>query len=119
VLSPKPSPSQIPAARAIMFLTLPESSTPRISVFVYILKESVEKFAWTFSARDKFSEAATIVVGISRETSSACDGPERTAIFSFVRLGTSSASTSVMSLRVPVSIPLATTIQPCILSISC
>ena len=44
-LSPNPSPSDMPAPRAIMFFKAPPSSTPVTSVPVYTLRKSVENIS--------------------------------------------------------------------------
>ena len=80
VLSPKPRPSSIPAASAITFFKDPANSTPTISFVVYTRKLGVRKRFWTFSANSILSDATVTAVGISRATSSACDGPDNVQI---------------------------------------
>ena len=76
-LSPYPRPDEIPDARATIFFSAPHSSIPWISIFVYTrIVDEVKDFC-TRSAIEISSQAATMVVGRSAATSSACVGPER------------------------------------------
>ncbi len=101
-LSPKPRPSQAPAAMAITFLIAPAISTPTRSRLVYTLNRSVIRRRWASIALGACAEAATTVVGISRATSSAWLGPESAATRT---PGTSPPITSDIRIRVSVSIP--------------
>ena len=78
VLSPYPRPSHIPAPKAIIFFSAPPSSTPIKSGLVYTLRDGLIKISWTFCAYFMSSQAATKVVGMYLETSSAWEGPDKT-----------------------------------------
>ena len=56
---PRPSPSQMPAAIAITFLSAPPVSTPATSECVYTLKLGVVKRSWTNFADSSLKDAAT------------------------------------------------------------
>src|SRR2546422_2311474 len=91
VLWPIPSPSKMPAARAMTFLSAPASSTPSTSVAEYTRKNPVENTCCTCWATACSRAAATTAVGWRAYTSRANDGPERTAIG--VSFGSASANT--------------------------
>src|SRR5213593_4112626 len=91
VLWPMPSPSRMPAARAMTFLSAPASSTPSTSVAEYTRKNPVEKTCCTCWATGCSRAAATTAVGWRAYTSRANDGPDSTAIG--VSFGSASAST--------------------------
>src|SRR4029077_16435761 len=63
VLWPMPSPSKMPAARAMTFLSAPASSTPSTSVAEYTLKNPVENTCCTRWAITCSRAAATTAVG--------------------------------------------------------
>src|SRR6266699_2515137 len=63
VLWPMPSPSRMPAARAMTFLSAPASSTPSTSVAEYTLKNPVENTCCTRWAVACSRAAATTAVG--------------------------------------------------------
>src|SRR5437773_1770622 len=63
VLWPMPSPSKMPAARAMTFLSAPASSTPSTSVAEYTLKNPVENTCCTRWAVACSRAAATTAVG--------------------------------------------------------
>src|SRR6266550_850097 len=91
VLWPIPSPSRMPAARAMTFLSAPASSTPSTSVAEYTRKNPVENTCWTRWATVCSRAAATTAVGWRAYTSRANEGPDNTAIG--VSLGRTSANT--------------------------
>src|SRR5438552_2871003 len=91
VLWPIPSPSRMPAARAMTFLSAPASSTPSMSVAEYTRKNPVENTCWTRWATVCSRAAATTAVGWRAYTSRANEGPDNTAIA--VSLGRTSANT--------------------------
>src|SRR5947208_12174419 len=91
VLWPIPSPSRMPAARAMTFLSAPASSTPSMSVAEYTRKNPVENTCWTRWATVCSRAAATTAVGWRAYTSRANEGPDSTAIG--VSLGRTSANT--------------------------
>src|SRR5258706_798721 len=91
VLWPIPSPSRMPAARAMTFLSAPASSTPSTSVAEYTRKNAVENTCCTRCATACSRAAATTAVGWRAYTSRANDGPERKAIG--VAFGSTPAST--------------------------
>src|SRR5256885_154906 len=91
VLWPIPSPSRMPAARAMTFLSAPASSTPSMSVAEYTRKNPVENTCWTRWATVCSRAAATTAVGWRAYTSRANEGPDNTAIG--VSLGRTSANT--------------------------
>src|SRR5688500_9158217 len=62
-LSPSPSPSAIPVATAITFLTAPATSTPRRSSVVYTRNVDVLNTRCTAADASAFSLAATTAVG--------------------------------------------------------
>ena len=78
VLSPKPRPSDIPAANAIIFFNAAPISTPITSLLVYSLKLGfINSFCIIFAI--SFSSVAmTQAVGIHLPTSSAWLGPDNT-----------------------------------------
>src|SRR4051794_26751604 len=63
VLSPKPMPSEIPAAMATTFLSAPPSSQPTTSGLVYTRNASVLKSCWSRLARSGSVAATTLAVG--------------------------------------------------------
>src|SRR5919106_573414 len=79
-LCPSPSPSTMPAATAITFLSAPPSSTPTTSVCVYTRKCPHENARCARRATPSCGAAATTAVGCPWCTSRANDGPESTAI---------------------------------------
>src|SRR5439155_13726129 len=91
VLWPSPSPSRMPAARAMTFLSAPASSTPSMSVAEYTRKNPVENTCWTRWATVCSRAAATTAVGWRAYTSRANEGPDNTAIG--VSFGRTSANT--------------------------
>jgi hypothetical protein len=80
VLSPHPIPYEMPTATAITFLKAAQSSTPQMSVDVYVRKFSVAKISEKNLAVASFLLAQTAAEGTLRTTSSACVGPDKTAI---------------------------------------
>src|SRR6266850_748642 len=106
VLWPIPSPSRMPAARAMTFLSAPASSTPSTSVAEYTRKNAVENTCCTRWATACSRAAATTAVGWRAYTSRANDGPERTAIG--VSFGSTAASTHDGVVRPSGSRPLDT-----------
>src|SRR6267143_2562749 len=106
VLWPIPSPSRMPAARAMTFLSAPASSTPSTSVAEYTRKNPVENTCCTRWATACSRAAATTAVGWRAYTSRANDGPDRTAIG--VSFGSTAASTHDGVVRRSGSRPLDT-----------
>src|SRR6266511_2747419 len=80
VLWPIPSPSRMPAARAMTFLSAPASATPTTAVAEYTRKKLVENTCCTRWATACSRAAATTAVGWCAYTSRANEGPDRTAI---------------------------------------
>jgi hypothetical protein len=103
-LSPKPSPAAIPTARAMTFLTVPPSSVPTTSVFVYGLKYSEWQAFWMRCATDSSTQATTVAAGWRNAISPARLGPDTTATRSALTPATSTM-TSLIRLAVPSSIP--------------
>ena len=68
-LSPNPSPSDMPTATAIGFLTAPQNSTPTTSSLVYTRKVSLVMAAWSASAMASSAAAITVADGMSLLTS--------------------------------------------------
>ncbi len=105
-LRPSPSPSAIPVATAITFLSAPPSSTPMTSSFVYTRKLGELSARCTRVAASGRSEAATTAVGWPCATSRAKSGPDSATTGT---PGSSSRRTSVITLRLPRSIPFVAT----------
>src|SRR5437867_4551885 len=105
VLWPMPSPSKMPAARAMTFLSAPASSTPSTSVAEYTRKNPVENTCCTRWAVVCSRAAATTAVGWRPYTSRANDAPESTAIG--VPLESASASTQDGVVRRSAPTPVA------------
>ena len=105
VLSPNPSPSLIPAASAITFLSAAPVSIPIVSLFVYSLKVSFINSSCIIFAVSISSLDTTQAVGIPLPTSSAWLGPTRVQT---VFLGKHSFITCESLKRLPSSNPFDT-----------
>ncbi len=106
VFNPSPSPSMIPEAMAITFLTAPPSSTPITSSLVYTLKNGVTKTFCTNAATSGSADAAVTTVGTFFATSLPKLGPDKTASLFLNVPGSTSSSTPVIVRCVLFSIPL-------------
>ena len=104
-MSPHPSPSAIPAARATTFFSAAPNSIPSTSGLAYTRNASLINTPWIYSAVFFRRAPATIAVGSPFPTSSAWDGPESTATSA---CGTSSSITCESVISVFSSIPFAT-----------
>ena len=105
VLSPKPSPSRIPAAIAIEFLSDVAISTPTTSSLVYTRKYGRTNASRTSAHAAASLPAATIEVGTRRLTSSAWLGPTKLTMRP-TSTRNSSRNTSLIRASVPSSRPL-------------
>ncbi len=86
-LFPNPSPSDMPAARAIIFFSAPPNSTPLTSFKVYILKFIIFlKKNFNSSKILSLNDAIQTAVGRCLETSAAKLGPLKTAYLSSIEL---------------------------------
>ena len=103
-LVPSPSPSHMPAARAITFLTAPPTSTPVTSMVVKTRKLSSDKSAARSRDNNRSLDATTTAVATPSQISRANEGPDKKA------KGRSSPKTSAkmsaMKPRLDVSMPL-------------
>ena len=101
-LSPIWRPSQMPAPMAMMFLSVPPSSTPTISVLVYTRKTDELRIDCAFFAASSSGEAMTVDESLPRMISRARFGPDRAQIGGCFDAPNSCLMTSLI--RVPVSI---------------
>ena len=102
--APRSLPSEMPQAMASTFLTAPPTSAPIRSSARYGRKAGMEMVSASFMPSASSAQASVTAVGRPRATSMAKLGPDRTAAGAPGRI---SASTSVISLPVSRSIPLA------------
>mmetsp|Transcript_8945 Transcript_8945/g.16292 ORF Transcript_8945/g.16292 Transcript_8945/m.16292 type:complete len:215 (+) Transcript_8945:144-788(+) len=103
-LVPRPSPSHMPAARAITFLTAPPISMPMTSLLVKTRKLSDDMRSAKSSASNISSDATTTAVATPSQISRAKDGPDKKA---YDRSSPKqSFRISAMNPKLDVSIPL-------------
>mmetsp|Transcript_18161 Transcript_18161/g.45766 ORF Transcript_18161/g.45766 Transcript_18161/m.45766 type:complete len:212 (-) Transcript_18161:521-1156(-) len=103
---PRPSPSHMPAAMAMTFLTAPPISTPMTSLDVKTLKFEFAKSSTVSSHRRSEAEATVTAVARPAAISLAKEGPLRNASSRMVPV--SSTRMSFMRERVPDSMPFET-----------
>ena len=101
----------IPHTNAMTFLVAPPISHPTTSVLVYGRKYGVENASWRRAARSSSEHAITVAAGCPSAISRARFGPDSAAMRDSGR-PTTSATTSLMRMRVPVSMPLANEMTP-------